>query len=81
MRLAPKPMLDERDLAATIALVHATHLRHGHVALVDEGQKIAAPEVIEERVRRLAGLASVQMPRIVLDSRAKPHGLEHLEIV
>ena len=76
-----KAMLDERDLATAIALVHAAHLRHRYVALVDEGQKVAATKVIEQRVGRLACFAPVEMTRIILDARTKTHGLEHLEVI
>ena len=75
-----KPVLGERDLARAVALVHAADLRHGHVALVDDAQEVFR-EVVDERVRRLAGRAAVHVPRVVLDAGAEPHRLEHLQVV
>ena len=50
------------------------------MALVDDAQEVLW-EIIDERVRRLARSAAVDMTRIVLDAAAEAHGLEHLKIV
>ena len=73
-------MLHERHLTRAVALVHAADLRHRHVGLVDDAEHVLG-KVVDERERRLAGLAAVQMARVVLDAVAEAHGLEHLEVV
>ncbi len=73
-------MLDERDLAAPVALVHPPDLGNGHVALIDDGEEVVA-EVVDQRVRGLARRPSVEMPRVVLDAAGEAHRLEHLEVV
>ena len=60
--------------------MHAADLRDRHVALVDDAKHVLG-KIIDQRKRRLTGLATVQMPRIVLDSIRESHGLEHLEVV
>ena len=75
-----EPMLGERDLPAAVTLVHASDLRNRHMALVDDAEEVVR-EVIDERIRRFAGAAAVEMARIVLDAGAEAHGFEHLEIV
>ena len=76
----PEPVLDERLLARPVALVHPVQLRHGDVRLVDEDQEVLR-EVVEQRVGGLAGLASVDVPRVVLDARARADLAHHLEVV
>ena len=53
----PEPVLDQGLLARAVAAVHAPELRHGHVAFVDEEQRIGR-EVVEQGRRRLAGAAA-----------------------
>ena len=76
----PEPVLGQSDLAATVSFMHAADLRHRHMALVDDAQKIVR-EVIDQRIRRLSGLTPIKMSRVVLDAAAKPHGFQHLKIV
>ena len=73
-------VLGKRNFAAAVALMHAANLRHGHMALVDDAKEVIG-EVIEQRIRRLARLSAVKVTRVVLDSAAEPHGLEHFEVV
>ena len=73
-------VLDQRDLARAVALVHAADLRHGDVALIDDANHVLG-EVVDERERGLAGLAAVQVARVVLDAVGEAHGLEHLQVV
>ena len=72
-------VLGERGLAPVVAAVHGADLRHGHVALVDEHQRVVG-EVLEEGRRRLAGVAAGEVARIVLDAGAGAGGLHHLEV-
>lgn len=72
-------VLDERALAGGVALVHRADLRHGHVRLVDHDEEVVG-EVVEEAVRRLARLAAVDVPGVVLDARAESDLLHHLEV-
>src|SRR3989344_3524909 len=66
-RRQTKAVFDERILARFVARVHAAYLRDGHVRFVDDRKKILL-EIGEERVGRLAGLAAVEMTRVVLDA-------------
>ena len=75
-----EPVLCQRDLTRAVAFVHAANLRHGHVAFVDNAQKVVG-EIVDKRVGGLAWLASVQMARVVLDAAAKAHRLQHFQIV
>ncbi len=79
-RRKAEAVLGKRDLARSVALVHAADLRDADVALVDDAQEVAR-EVVDEGVGRLAGRTPVHMARIVLDARAEAHGLQHLEVV
>ena len=73
-------MLDEHVLAAAVALVLAVQLRHGLVALVDDEQEVVG-EVVEQRERRLAVVAAVDVHRVVLDAVAVADLGHHLEVV
>ena len=73
-------MLDEHRLAGEVALVHAADLRHRHVRLVDHDEVVVG-EVVEQRVRRRAGAAPVDVARVVLDAAAEPDLAHHLEVV
>ena len=73
-------MLYQDPLARHVPFVHGTDLRHGHVRLVDDEQEVLG-EVVEQGVRRGAGLASVDVPRVVLDPGAAADLPEHLDVV
>ena len=75
----PEPVLDQCALAARVALVHRADLRHRDVRLVDDHQEVVG-EVVEQRVRRLAGDPAVDVPRVVLDAVAEADLLHHLEV-
>ena len=49
------------------------------MALVDDHQRLRR-QVVDQRRRRLAGLAAGEVPRVVLDALAEPHLVQHLEI-
>ena len=71
----------QHPLSCLVPVVHAAHLRHRHVGLIDDQQKVLR-EIIHQRVRRGTGRKSGQMTRIVLDAGAEaclPHHL-HVEI-
>ena len=73
------PYSAKRRLAAEVAFEHAADLRHGDVAFVGEHQRIVG-DIFEQRRRRLAGAASGEVARIVLDAGAASGGFHHLEI-
>ena len=50
------------------------------MALINEAQEIGW-EVVDERIRGLTRSAPVKMARVVLDSRAEAHRLDHFQIV
>ena len=56
------------------------YLWHAHVALIDDEQKIVGEEV-EQAVGACAGLASVEVTRVVLYARAVPKLAQHLGVV
>ena len=76
----PEAVLDEVALAGHVALVHAADLRHGHVRLVDDQQEVLR-EVVDQRGRRGAGAAAVDVARVVLDARAEADLAHHLDVV
>ena len=76
----PEAVLDQHPLAGHVALVHRADLRHGDVRLVDHEQEVLG-EVVEQRVRRAARLAAVDVPRVVLDPGAAAHLAHHLDVV
>ena len=73
-------MFGKRNLARAVAFVHSANLRHRNVTLVDDAQEVFR-EVVDERIRGLARSAPVKMARVVLDSRAEAHRLDHFQIV
>ncbi len=73
-------VLDERLFARAVAAVHRLQLRHGLVRLVDDDEEVLR-EVVDERRRRLARLATREVARVVLDAVAEAHLLHHLEVV
>ena len=73
-------MFDQRALAGGVSLVHRADLRHGNMRLIDDQQEIIRKEV-EQRMRRRAGRAAVEMTRIVFDPRAHAHLGEHLQVI
>ena len=73
-------MIDQDLLPAAIPLVLPVELRDRHMALVDH-REVVLGEVVEQRVGRLAGLAAVEMPGIVLDAVAVPQFPHHFEVV
>ena len=79
-RRQPEAVVDEHVLAAAVALVLAVQLRHRLVALVDDEQEVVG-EVVEQRERRLAEVAAVDVHRVVLDAVAVADLGHHLEVV
>ena len=79
-RRQAETVLHKRHLARAVSLVHTANLRNRHMALVDNAEHVLG-EVVDEREGWLAGLTAVEMARVVLDTVAEAHGLEHLEVV
>ncbi len=75
-----KAVVDQRLFARAVAPVHRLNLRDRLVGLVDDEQEVRR-EVVDQRRRRFARLAPRKVPRVVLDARAEPHLLHHLEVV
>src|SRR5690606_25364868 len=72
-------VLDESALARGIALKHCADLRNCDVRLVDDDEEVVG-KVVEQTVWRLAGLATIDVARVVLDAAAEADLLHHLEI-
>ena len=60
--------------------MHAPDLGHRLVGLVDEADEVLG-EVVDQAVGPLAGPASVEDPRVVLDPRAEADLAQHLHVV
>ena len=73
-------VLDQTFLAGAVAVIHGTHLRQRHMALVHDEQKILG-KVVDERVRRTSRLTPRQHARIVLNARAEADLLKHFNVV
>lgn len=76
----PEAVVDEGALAGGVALVHGADLRDGDMGLVDDEQEVVG-EVVDQGVRRGAGLTAVEVHRVVLHARAAADLAEHLEVV
>ncbi len=75
----PKAVLDQVLLAGPVAPVHTADLGNGDVALVDDHESIVW-QIVDQRGRRLARVASGQMARVVFDALAETQLGEHLQI-
>ena len=75
-----EPVLHQIHLARTVAPVHGPDLRHGHVALVDDGEKILG-EIVEQAEGAGTRFAAVEVARVVLDARAVAYLANHLHVV
>ena len=73
-------VLDQDLLARPVPGVLAAQLGHRDVALVDDHEEVAR-EVVEQGVGPLPGERPSRCARVVLDPRADPRLLEHLEVV
>ena len=73
-------VFDEVFLACLVAAVHSTDLWYGDVALVDDEQVVVGEE-IEQAVGALAGLAAVEIARVVLDAGAMAQLAYHLDVI
>ena len=73
-------ILHEIGLASPVTTIHASYLRHGDMALVDEEQEVLGEEV-EQTVGTLARLTPIEVAGIVLNARAVAQLLNHLHVV
>ena len=73
-------VVDQRRLARLVPLEHAADLGDRLVGLVDEDDEVVG-EVVDQRVRRAAGRAAVEDPRVVLDPGGEAELLDHLQVV
>ncbi len=82
-RRQAEAVLHQIEFSRAVAVVHAAHLGHGHMALVDGEYPVVTVgllEVVQQAVRARAGLAVVHVPRVVLDARAVADLLDHLDV-
>ena len=75
----PKAVVDQRELPRAVAVVHAPHLGERDVRLVDHDEKILG-EIVEQARGSLAGGATAQMARIVLDAGTGADLEHHLDV-
>jgi hypothetical protein len=72
-------VVDERELARAVAVVHPADLRQRHVALVHDHEEVLG-EVVEEARRPRALGAPGEVPRVVLDAGARADLEHHLDV-
>ena len=70
----------EGILPRPVPVVHCADLGHGHMALINDGQKVAR-EVVQKRVGRIPRLAAIKVAGIVFDPLAIADLPHHLDIV
>ena len=73
-------VIDEVHLARSVAAIHGSNLRNGHVAFVDDHEVIFR-EIIEQTERPLSRLTSVEVTRVILNARAEAELLHHFNII
>ena len=73
-------MLHQHLLTRAVTGIHSANLRQRYMRLIHNQQKILG-KIIYQRKRRLTGLTSSKMTRIVFDAGAVAHLLHHLQIV
>ena len=73
-------MFHQHLFARPIAIVHATHLRQRHMALIHQQQPIIR-KIINQRRRLLTRFTIRQIARIILNSLDKSRLAQHLKIV
>ena len=67
-------------LAGAVATIHSSYLRNADMTLVYYQQEVFGEEV-EQAVGTFALMSTVEVPRIVLDTRAMSQFLDHLHVV
>ena len=73
-------VIHQHVLPGPVPRVHGANLRHGHVAFVDHHQK-ALGEIIQQTEGRVALLAPVKIPAVILDAGAEADLPQHFDIV
>ena len=76
----PKAVLHQLLLAHPIPPVHGADLGDGHVALVDDEQKILG-KIVDQGIGRLPGAPAVEVAGVVFDAVAVADLLHHLHVV
>ncbi len=71
--------VDQDLLARAVVLVHADHLRDGHVTLVHDQQPVWW-EVVEQRPGPGTSLAAREVTRVILDAGAEAQLAHHLDV-
>jgi len=79
-RRQTEPVLHQRFLAGVVAAVHGAHLRQGDMAFVHKKQKILR-EIIQQGRGHAARRTARQHRRVVFDTLAHAHLVEHLNVV
>ena len=65
----PESVIDERALAAHIALVHRPDLRNRDMRFVDDEEEVLR-EVVDEAIGRAPLLTAIDMAGVILDTSA-----------
>ena len=79
-RRQSEAVLHESFLTGPVALVHGADLGNGDVGFVHHQHRIGW-QIIEQRRRRLARLATRQVPGVVLDAVAVAQLQHHFDVV
>jgi hypothetical protein len=75
----PEAVIDQVLLARAVPMPHAMELRDGYVRLVNKYQVITR-KIVQQRGRRFARQPAGKVARVVLNTMAVAHGLDHLQI-
>ena len=76
----PEAVVHQGGLPGPVPVVHGPHLGQGGVALVDEEYEVLG-EVVQQGVGGRSGGPALDNPGVVLNARAVPQFLHHLDVV
>ncbi|OPZ59386.1 MAG: hypothetical protein BWY88_00763 [Synergistetes bacterium ADurb.Bin520] len=75
-----KAVVHQHLFSGSVAVVHAPHLGHGDVGLVDDHQEILGKKV-QQGPRGISRAPAIQIDRVILDAGTVPHLGQHLHVV
>ena len=73
-------VVHQRGLAGPVPVVHGPHLGEGHMALIDEEDKVFG-EIVQQGMGRGPHRPSLDDPGVILDAGAVSQLLHHLDVV
>ena len=73
-------VFDQGSLARRIALIHSTNLGNSDVGFVNDSEEVLG-EVIQETAGSLTGFPTIDVARIVFNTRAEAQLLHHFDVI